>query len=43
MLKKDENIIDVKYIEGKFRYIENRWKLRKKEGGEKWDVEFLID
>ncbi|QGA55715.1 type II toxin-antitoxin system RatA family toxin [Brucella sp. 458] len=43
LLKPDENIIDVKYIDGPFRYLDNRWTFRPTDGGAQCDVEFFID
>lgn len=46
LLKPDENIIDVKYIDGPFRYLDNRWTFRPvdgADGGAQCDVEFFID
>ncbi len=43
LLKPDENIIDVKYIDGPFRYLDNRWTFRPVDGGAQCDVEFFID
>lgn len=43
LLKPDENVIDVKYIDGPFRYLDNRWTFIPVEDGESCDVEFFID
>lgn len=42
MLRRTENIIDVKYIDGPFRYLENRWTFIP-QGEEACDVVFFID
>jgi coenzyme Q-binding protein COQ10 len=41
LLKPDENAIDVKYINGPFKYLSNVWRLEPDGGG--CDVRFLID
>lgn len=41
-LKPDENAIDVRYTEGPFRYLENRWRFRPAPDGG-CDVCFFID
>lgn len=42
LLKPDENAIDVSYIDGPFRYLDNRWRFESRlDGG--CDVVFYID
>lgn len=41
LLDPDELKIEVKYIDGPFRYLDNRWKF--KDVGEESDVDFFID
>ena len=41
-LKPDENAIDVKYLDGPFRYLSNDWRFEPAEGGGS-DVHFFID
>jgi coenzyme Q-binding protein COQ10 len=41
-LKPDELAIDVRYLEGPFRYLENRWRFQRAEGGG-CNVHFMID
>lgn len=42
VLKPQENAIDVSYVEGPFRYLDNRWRfVARPEGG--CDVKFSID
>ncbi|MFD1197131.1 type II toxin-antitoxin system RatA family toxin [Brucella gallinifaecis] len=43
LLKPEENIIDVKYIDGPFRYLDNRWTFKSVGDGSECDVEFFID
>lgn len=43
LLKPEENIIDVKYIDGPFRYLDNRWTFKPVGDGAECDVEFFID
>ncbi len=43
LLKPDDNVIEVKYIDGPFRYLDNRWTFIPAEGGEACDVEFFIN
>ncbi len=43
LLKPDENVIDVKYIDGPFRYLDNRWTFKRVGDGSECDVEFFID
>lgn len=43
LLKPDENVIDVKYVDGPFRYLDNRWTFKPVEDGSFCDVEFFID
>ncbi|WP_343315688.1 type II toxin-antitoxin system RatA family toxin [Brucella sp. BE17] len=43
LLKPDENVIDVKYLDGPFRYLDNRWTFKPVEEGSQSDVEFFID
>ncbi|AQS41530.1 MAG: Cyclase/dehydrase [Candidatus Tokpelaia hoelldobleri] len=38
-----ENRIDVKYIDGPFRHLENRWTFSAVENGKGCDVHFFID
>ncbi|MHC5306880.1 type II toxin-antitoxin system RatA family toxin [Bartonella sp. LJL80] len=38
-----EHVIDVKYIDGPFRYLENRWMFHPVDGDESCDIEFFID
>lgn len=40
-LKPDEHLIDVKYIDGPFKYLENRWRFDPAPGGT--EVRFFID
>lgn len=42
LLKPDENVIDVSYLEGPFRYLNNRWTFKPRvDGG--CDIVFFID
>ena len=41
-LRPAENRIDVKYLEGPFRYLENRWDFEPAEAGGT-DIRFFID
>lgn len=42
VLKPDDNAIDVKYVDGPFRYLDNRWRFRPRgDGGT--DVHFFIE
>ncbi|BCG94727.1 type II toxin-antitoxin system RatA family toxin [Mesorhizobium sp. 131-2-1] len=41
LLKPDENAIDVKYIDGPFKYLSNIWRFDPAEGG--CEVHFFID
>jgi coenzyme Q-binding protein COQ10 len=41
LLKPQENIIEVKYIDGPFKYLTNIWRFAPAEGG--CDVHFFID
>ena len=41
-LKPDENAIDVKYLDGPFRYLSNTWRFDAAEGGGT-DIHFFID
>jgi coenzyme Q-binding protein COQ10 len=42
VLRPAENVIDVKYLDGPFRYLTNRWQFtRTADGGT--DIEFFID
>ena len=41
LLKPDENAIDVKYIDGPFKYLTNIWRFETAEAG--CDVRFFID
>ncbi|WP_374830870.1 type II toxin-antitoxin system RatA family toxin [Paenochrobactrum pullorum] len=43
LLKPDNNVIEVKYIDGPFRYLDNRWTFIPVGDGEACDVEFFID
>lgn len=43
LLKPEENIIDVKYVDGPFRYLDNRWTFKPVGDGSECDVEFFID
>lgn len=43
LLKPEENVIDVKYVDGPFRYLDNRWTFRLVGDGSECDVEFFID
>ncbi|MFQ0814405.1 cyclase [Brucella anthropi] len=43
LLKPDDNVIDVKYLDGPFRYLDNRWTFRPVGDGSECDVEFFID
>jgi coenzyme Q-binding protein COQ10 len=43
LLKPAENVIEVKYIDGPFRYLDNRWTFIPVGDGEACDVEFFID
>lgn len=40
-LKPDENVIDVKYLDGPFKYLSNEWRFEAAEGGSL--VRFFID
>ena len=42
LLKPDENVIDVSYLEGPFRYLNNRWTFEPRADGG-CDVVFFID
>ncbi len=42
MLKPAENIIDVKYLDGPFRYLTNKWKFVESGAGQT-DIHFFID
>ncbi len=41
LLKPDENVIDVKYIDGPFKYLSNLWRFEPADGG--CSVRFFID
>jgi coenzyme Q-binding protein COQ10 len=41
LLKPDENTIDVKYIDGPFKYLSNIWRFEPADGG--CSVRFFID
>lgn len=41
LLKPDENVIEVKYIDGPFKYLTNVWRFEPAAGG--CDVKFFID
>ncbi|MCX2697104.1 MULTISPECIES: type II toxin-antitoxin system RatA family toxin [Ochrobactrum] len=43
LLKPEENVIDVKYVDGPFRYLDNRWTFKPVGNGSECDVEFFID
>ena len=42
VLKPDENTIDVKYLDGPFRYLTNQWQFKQTDDGGS-DVQFFID
>jgi len=42
VLRPDKNLIDVRYVDGPFRHLENRWTFEPKEGGGSL-VHFHID
>lgn len=42
VLKPDERAIDVKYVDGPFRYMDNRWWFEPADGG-RCDVHFFIE
>lgn len=43
LLNPDERRIDVRYIDGPFRYLENRWSFSPIDNGKFCEVEFYID
>ncbi|KAB2734113.1 type II toxin-antitoxin system RatA family toxin [Brucella intermedia] len=43
LLKPEDNVIDVKYLDGPFRYLDNRWTFKPVVDGSECDVEFFID
>jgi coenzyme Q-binding protein COQ10 len=43
LLKPDDSVIDVKYLDGPFRYLDNRWTFKSVEDEAYCDVEFFID
>lgn len=43
LLKPAESMIDVKYVDGPFRYLDNRWTFKPVGDGSECDVEFFID
>ena len=43
LLKPEESMIDVKYVDGPFRYLDNRWTFKPVGDGSECDVEFFID
>lgn len=43
LLKPEDNVIDVKYLDGPFRYLDNRWTFKPVDDGSECDVEFFID
>ncbi len=43
LLKPKESMIDVKYVDGPFRYLDNRWTFKPVGDGSECDVEFFID
>lgn len=42
VLKPEENLIDVRYIDGPFRFLQNRWDFQPA-GGNETDVHFFIE
>lgn len=43
LLKPDERVIEVKYIDGPFRYLDNRWIFAPVGDGAQSEVDFFID
>ncbi|UXN07403.1 type II toxin-antitoxin system RatA family toxin [Bartonella sp. HY761] len=43
LLDRNQGIIDVKYIDGPFKHLENRWTFSPQESGEGCDVDFYMD
>ncbi len=43
LLKPDDVVIDVKYVDGPFRYLDNKWAFHSRDEGRACDVEFFID
>lgn len=43
LLRPDDLAIDVKYLDGPFRYLENRWNFEDLEGSQQSDVHFFIE
>ena len=43
LLDRNQGVIDVKYIDGPFKHLENRWTFSPQEGGEGCDVDFYMD
>ncbi|MBV2144569.1 type II toxin-antitoxin system RatA family toxin [Falsochrobactrum sp. TDYN1] len=43
LLSPTHNVIDVKYLDGPFRYLDNRWTFISVGDGSQCDVEFFID
>lgn len=43
LLKPEERVIEVKYIDGPFRYLDNRWTFVPVGDGTQSDVDFFID
>ncbi|WP_332066145.1 MULTISPECIES: type II toxin-antitoxin system RatA family toxin [unclassified Bartonella] len=43
VLQPKENLIEVQYIDGPFKYLENRWMFHHTEDKNACDVEFFID
>lgn len=41
-LRPEENVIDVEYLDGPFRYLNNHWEFRPRAGGG-CDVDFFVD
>ena len=41
-LKPDEKVIEVKYIDGPFKYLTNIWRFEDREGGRS-EIDFFID
>ena len=43
LLKPDDVVIDVKYVDGPFRYLDNKWAFHSRDEGRACDVEFFVD
>lgn len=43
LLKPEEAVIDVKYVDGPFRYLDNKWTFIPQDDGKACDVNFFID